>query len=129
MHGTVNSDRFDMSRKSSIAMCALGSVVGIVIYKLHVAQKWDAAFVCTFAAIWYLAGVFRSRWNRASFWIAFVGCFAAHIAFTWFVFAIMMRDVDTVGILVWIPIAMPEVLGLYYLIDLLDRKLSNERAG
>ena len=57
MCGMVKPDRFDMSCKSSVAMCTLGVVAGIVIYKLHIAQKWDAAFVGTLAPFWYLAGV------------------------------------------------------------------------
>jgi hypothetical protein len=123
MHGRVNRDRFELSRTSSIAGLAIGGVAGLVLYKLHLAQKWDAAFIGTLAPFWYLAGVFRSRWSHASFWTSFAGCFVAHLGLIWFVFAIVMRNTDTVGILVWTPVAMLEGLGLYYLIDVLDRKL------
>jgi len=105
-------------------MCTVGLIAGWVVYDLHVAQKWDAAFVDAFAGAWYLAGVFQSRWGHISFWTSFVGCLVAHLAFIWFVFAVLLRNISTVGILVWIPVGMVECVGLYYLIDILDRKLS-----
>lgn len=127
MHGVVKPAKSDVSRKSSAAVYIVGGVAGIVLYKLHVAQKWDAAFVGTLALIWGLAAVFRSRWNRISFWVPFVGCSVVHIGLIWFIFARVIRNIETVGILAWIPVTMIEGLGLYYLIDLLDRKFSNDR--
>jgi hypothetical protein len=126
MYGRVKGDKFNVSSKSSIAACVIGGIAGLVLYKLHLEQKWDAAFVGALAPIWYLAGVFRSRWNHMSFWTSFIGCLLAHLGFIWFVFGTLLRNTDTVGILVWIPAGMVECVGLYYLIDILDRKLGND---
>lgn len=126
MHGKVKRDKFDVSSKSSIALWVVGGIAGLVLYRMHLAQKWDAAFVGVVAPFWYLAGVFRSRWSCISFWTSFTGCIVLHLGFMWFVFGILLRNTDTVGILVWIPIGMAECVGLYYLIDLLDRKLRDE---
>jgi hypothetical protein len=127
VHGLVKHDRFEMSTRSTVGMCLVALIAALVVYRLHIAQKWDAAFVGTLAAFWYLAGVFRSRWRHISFWTSFAGCFVAHLGFIWFVFAALLRNITTVGIFVWIPVGMVECVGLYYLIDILDRKLSDDR--
>jgi hypothetical protein len=82
-------------------------------------------FVGTLALFWYLASVFRSRWPHASFWMAFAISFMAHLLFIWFVFIVVLRNFETVGILVWIPAAMLEGIPLYYLMDALERGLAH----
>jgi len=119
----VKRDQFAMSRTSSVVGCTVAVAAGVVLYKFHMAQKWDAAFIGTLVPFWGVASIFQSRWSHASFWTSFTACFVAHIGLTWYVFAIVMRNIDTVGLLVWTPVAMFEGLGLYYLVDLLDRKL------
>ena len=39
--------------------------------------------------------------------------FLAHILFMWFVFARILRNTETIGILVWIPVAKLEGVALY----------------
>jgi hypothetical protein len=108
MRGMVRRDNFELSRQGSVVGCMVAVVGAIVRHYLHVAQKWDAAFVGTLALFWYLASVFRSRWPHASFWMAFAISFMAHLLFIWFVFIVVLRNFETVGILVWIPAAMLE---------------------
>jgi hypothetical protein len=104
-------------------MCLVALMGAVLLRKLHLPQKWGAAFIGTLVPFWGIASIFQSRWSHVSFWTALAGCFVAHIGLIWYVFAIVMRNIDTVGLLVWIPIAMFEGLGLYSLIDLLDRRL------
>jgi hypothetical protein len=103
--------------------CVVALLGAVVLHYLRVEQKWDAAFVGTLAPFWYLASVFQSRWASASFWMSLAISFMAHILFIWFAFAVILRNVATVGILVWIPAAMLEGIPLYYLIDLLEREI------
>jgi hypothetical protein len=48
-----------------------------------------------------------------------------HILFIWFVFAVVLRNIDAVGILAWIPAEMIEGVALFYLIDRLERGLDH----
>ena len=105
-------------------MCVVGLIAALVMYGLRVAQKWDAALVGVLAPLWYLTGVFRSKWGLSSFWMSLAISFMAHILFIWFVFTRVLRDVETVGILVWIPAAMLEGIPLYYLINALERGIA-----
>ena len=123
LYRMVKRDQFELGRASLIALWVVPASAGIVLYKLHVAQKWDAAFVGTVGPFWTLISIFRSRWGHVSFWTSLAGCFVVHVGLIWYVFAILMRNIDTVGLLVWTPVAIFEGIGLYYLIDLLDRKL------
>jgi hypothetical protein len=120
----VKGDRFEMSTRSSFAMCLVGLILGFFVYRLHLAQRWDAAIVGTLAPFWYLAGVFRPKWALTSFRMSFAISFLTHVLFIWLAFEILFRDIDTVGIFLWIPAALVEGLVLYYLIDALERVLS-----
>ena len=102
-------------------MALLGA---IVLYYLRVAQKWDAAFIITLAPFWYLSNVFRSKWAHASFWMSLATSFLLHLLVVWFVFVVILRNVDTVGIFVWIPAAMLEGVPLYYLLDAQERRIA-----
>ena len=126
--GLLKRDQFVMSRRSSIAMCIVAGIAGVVLYYLNVPQKWDAATVGTLVPFWCLAGVFESRWNRTSFWTSFATCAVVHLAMTWFVFDMLLRNVERVGLSVWVPIIMFEALALYYLMSFLDRKLNDGEA-
>lgn len=127
MHGTVNGDRFEIGTLSSIAACTVAVIAGLVLYRLHVAQKWNAAFIGTLAPFWYLAAVFRLRWRHYSFWISFGICLAAHLLLLWLIFAVILGRTETVGIFVWIPAAMIESVPLYMSINALDRKFRSNR--
>jgi hypothetical protein len=120
----VKGDRFEMSTRSTFAMCLVGLILGFFVYRLHLAQKWDAAIVGTLVPFWYLAGVFRPKWALASFWMSFAISFLAHVLFVWLAFEILFRDIDTVGIFLWIPATLVEGLALYYLIGALERVLA-----
>lgn len=124
MSSTIKDNRFGVSRGTSIAQYVVGAAIGVLLYKLHLAQKWDAAVVWLVAAIWYLAIVFESRWKAVSFWISFVISSLLHISLVWYVFANLLRNVEIVGILACIPVGAFECVGLYYLIDFLDRGLA-----
>jgi hypothetical protein len=121
MNGMVKRDRFELSRTSSAVGCGVALLGAVVLHYLQVEQKWDAAFVGTLAPFWYLSNVFHSRWASPSFWMSLAISFMVHVLFIWFVFAVILRNVATVGILVWIPAAMLEGIPLYYLIDSLKR--------
>jgi hypothetical protein len=125
MCGMVKRDRFELSRTSVTVGCGVALLGAVGLHYLRVAQKWDAAFVGTLAPFWYLASVFQSKWRSASFWMALAISFMAHILFIWFVFAVVLRNVNTVGILLWIPAAMLEGIPLYYLIDSLERGIGH----
>jgi hypothetical protein len=112
-----------MSRASTTAACAVAAVLGVVLYKLHLPQKWDAAVTGTLAPFWYLTGVFRERWAYVRFWISISISFVLHILLTWVVFSVVLRT-DTMGIFVWIPAIMLEGVGLYYLIGGFDKWLA-----
>ena len=56
--------------------------------------------------------------------MSFAISFLTHVLFIWLAFEILFRDIDTVGIFLWIPAALVEGLVLYYLIDALERVLS-----
>jgi hypothetical protein len=105
-------------------MCVVTVLAAEILLRLHVAQKWDAAVVGTIAPFWYLAGVFRARLALASFWISFAISFLLHILFIWFVFAVILRNVEIVGILVWIPVTMLEGIPLYYLMGGMERAIA-----
>ncbi len=121
----MKSDSFETSRNSSIAACSVAAVAGLILYKLHLSQKWDAAFVGTLTPFWYLGGGFRSKWGQASFWVAFTISFLAHLLLIWLIFGVFLRNTNTVGILVWIPVTMLEGIVLYYLIEALERRLAH----
>jgi hypothetical protein len=123
----VKRDRFELSTKSMTGIAIAALFAGALMYKLHLAQKWDAAFIGTLVIFWYLGGVFRARWAHMSFWAAYTGCLVAHCGLMWLAFGVMMRDKDTFGIYAWAPVAMIECIGLYYSLDFFDRKLSQDR--
>jgi hypothetical protein len=121
----VDRDAFKLSTANSIVMCVVGVAVGVILYLLGVAQKWDAATVGTIVPFWYVTSVFRSRWRSSSFWTALSVCFTIHLMAVGAFFKIVLRNVDTVGLLAWIPVIMVEGLLLYILIDASERKFGD----
>jgi hypothetical protein len=127
MHrASVDRDRFKLSTANYLVMCLVGVVVGVALYLLGVAQKWDAATVGTIVPFWYVASVFQSRWKSPSFWTVLSVCFAVHLASVGAFFKIVLRNVDTVGLLAWIPVVMIEGLLLYIVVDVFERRFRRE---
>lgn len=125
MHkASVEGYGFKLSKANTFVMCVVGVVVGVVLYILGLSQKWDTATVGTLAPFWYVASVFRSRWSR-SFWTAFSVCFVVHLAIMGAIFTIALRNVDTVGLLAWIPVMMIEGLILYIVVDAVERRFGH----
>ena len=127
MHGMVKRDKFDLSPTSFWTACAVAAIGAFVMHKLGLPQKWHTAFVGTIAPFWYVTGVFRKRWMYPSFWQSLAVWFAVHLLLIWFVLSVVLRHVATVGMLLWIPIIMIEVIPLYLFIDVLEHKFRRQR--
>lgn len=123
MHGMVTRDKFDLSPASFWTACAVAAIGALAMHKFGLPQKWHAAFVGTIAPFWYVAGVFRKRWGYSSFWQSLSVWFVVHLLLMWFVFSVVLRDVATIGLLFWIPAVMIEIVPLYFVVDVLERKL------
>jgi len=127
MHkGSRDRRQFSLSTANSVALCVVGVAVGTILYFLGLAQKWDAAAVGTIVPFWYVASVFRKRWKSPSFWTVMLLCLVVHLGATWAVFKDLLGNVDTVGLLAWIPVMMIEGLCLYVVVDVAERKLRAE---
>ena len=122
MHGMVKHDKFKVSATSFWSACAVAVIGALVMHKLGLPQKWHAAFVGTIAPFWYVTGVFRRKWMYPSFWKCLSLLLVVHLLLIWFVFSIVLQNVVTVGMLLWTPVVMIEVVALYILIDTLERK-------
>jgi hypothetical protein len=49
-------------------------------------------------------------------------CLVVHLGAIWVVFNILLRNVDTVGLLTWVPVMMIEGLVLFVVVDAAERK-------
>jgi apolipoprotein N-acyltransferase len=95
---------------------ALTVAAGLVVFALHAPDRWLAAIYCTVVAfsatIWY----FRNRWHSDNFWITMSMAFLIHILVTWFIFAIVLRGVFDIGLLICVPFIFIECFLLYHLV-------------
>lgn len=121
------SDRFSMSKSNGWALCAAAALAGLLLYRLRVSQKWDAAVVGTLVPFWYTVSIFRDRWARLSLWTSVLLCLLVHLLIVVFVFAVLLRQVSTVGLILCTPVVMIEIIPLYAVVDVLERKLRTAR--
>jgi len=116
-------DRFQVSKPNFLAVWAAVSLVAMIMFKIGVAQKWDVAVVGTLVPFWYIATIFRERWSFMSLWASFSFWLVIHLLIITFVFNVLLGHVSRVGMLLWVPIIMIEIVPLYALVDVLERKL------
>lgn len=124
MHGMVKQkSKYDMSPLSFWTACLAAVACLLVMRQMGFAQKWNSACTGTLSLFWYITGVFRKRWSLPSFWIALTTLLAAHLLLVVLILSTVLKGLDIVGRLLWIPVAVVEVVPLYIFIDVLERKL------
>lgn len=113
----------NFSSLNYFSICVVGVIAVIVMHRLGIAQKWDAALMGTLASFWVIIGLFRPLWLRPSFWISVTIWFAVHLLFTWFVFQVLLASFFKVNVFFWAPIATVECLVLYIVVGNSEYKL------
>jgi hypothetical protein len=98
-------------------------VVAAVMDNAGMPQKWHAAVVGTGLSFLGVAVVYKRNWRLTSFWIAFCLWFAVHLAVITWVFAVVFASVQTIGILIWSPVAFGEGLFLLKVVGMTERHL------
>ena len=71
--------------------------------------------------------VYQRKWSYWRFWVAWFLCFVIHVFVMWVIFARVLVDVKTMGILIWLPAAFAEGVFFLGLIPYFERKVKHER--
>ena len=100
-----------------------GLAIAVIADYLGLSQKWHAAIVGTLVAFGSSTWLLRSRWSKRQFWLALGSCFVIHLFGIWLVFAELMSEAKTFGILIWAPVAFAEGIVLLGLVPALQRKI------
>jgi hypothetical protein len=90
-------------------------------------QKWDAAIFGTAVPFSVVVMNFRRWWLRWSFWLSFLICLALHTFVLWFVFEHVFSGVQSIGTLVWFPVAFVESFVLIVFVIRINRWLTGQR--
>ena len=108
----------------AVVVALLGLAGALMADRFGLPQKWHAAIVGTLVAFGGCAWVYRSRWSIVEFWLALGTCFMIHLIGIWLVFAELLSEAKTFGILIWAPVAFVEGIFLLGLVPALQRKIS-----
>jgi len=89
-------------------------------------HKWHTAIFGTIVPFGFVMSRFRMRWNRLSFWAALTICLAIHTAAIWIFFQYVLSNAQTIGLLLWLPLAFIEAFALLVVVKRLEEKLTGK---
>ena len=110
------------TRLTAIAL-VIGATWGIAAWAFGIHQKWNSAFLLVFVPF-LVIGTLPRRKRRPSYWTAFCLCVCFQALLVWLVFAVVLQNVEVVGMLYAVPVGMIEVVIIYAMIGGLERWIS-----
>jgi hypothetical protein len=108
--------KYRESKREGLILFSLAIICCLVISIIGGPDKWMTAVYCTIPTFSGTIAYFRNRWASPIFWSTMAVCFVLHLLLTWFVFAILLRQVDDVGFLVCLPFIFLEGFVLYHVV-------------
>ena len=127
MHGTVKEQGSSGENIGLIVMIAVGFIAVLIANHFGLSQKWHAAVVGTAVPFGVVTIMYRKKWFCTEFWVSLVALFLVHAVLIWTIFAVLLQNVRTVGILLWIPVTFFETFVLLGLVSRLEQTLRNIR--
>jgi hypothetical protein len=110
-----------------LGVCLALAMAGIMGDR-HIPQKWHAAGVGTILPFIFVIFSYPSQWlRRWSFWLSLVTCLVIHLVAIWIVFQYIFGNIQQLGILIWLPLAMLESFLLVFIVKVIENKLTGKR--
>jgi hypothetical protein len=104
-----------------VALATLG--LGLLAARHDMPQKWHAAILGTVVPFGGAIGALHRHWSLWSFWVSTLICLAMHSVLIWVFFQYVLSGVQTMGMVMWLPIAFLEGFVLLVAITRLEQEL------
>ena len=130
MHEQLDSQKHLSAReKLALVIIFAVTVVGVILSdRIGMPQKWHAAIVGTTFPFVFVIFIYPSSWwRRWSFWAALTICLITHLIAIWAFFQFALRNVNTLGWALWIPIAFVEAFVLIFAIKKIADAINGKR--
>ena len=127
MHGRVKSKNSATENIGLVLTVAVGFVAVLIANHYGLPQKWHAAVVGTAVPFGVVIIMCRKKWLSLEFWASLTALFLVHAVAIWMIFSILLQNIRTVGVLVWMPVVFIETFVLLGLISRFEHALRHLR--
>lgn len=103
----LKARRHTFSSDTFIYVC-VALIACVIVMALHLPDRWLAAVFCTGVSFLGTITYFRQKWASRRFWTLIAIAFLLHVPLIYFVFGILLRRQDDVGLLVCLPAVAAE---------------------
>ena len=107
----------------AFGLAFLTLIIWIEIQRRGLDQKWSTAVAGTIIPFGLVLYGYRQVLNRRSFWGAFSVCLVCHAFLIWFVFGVVLSDVERFSVLFWLPVLLLELFALLIVIAKVHNRL------
>lgn len=132
MHGLLEKRRSKPSSFGENIVLLTGAAIAIAAVTLAdrygAPQKWHAAVVGTVVPFLVIVWVYRMRWPKWTFWASLTMCLAVHATAIYIFFALILRNLKSLPLVVWFPVVFIEVFVLLVVVQRLDDKFGGRRS-
>lgn len=104
----------------------LAVVLVLIADRKGMSQKWHSAIFGTLVPFLVVLLSLRLRWRRWSFWASVFICLAIHTLAIWIFFQYVLSNVRSLGMLIWSPVALVEVVVLLVVVKRVEEKLTSK---
>jgi hypothetical protein len=109
---------------AALLVFVVGSVGTFIMGTRGLSEKWMAATIyCT--AVPFLTTIFqlRKKVSPKALWTTLAGAFLVHVLLLWVLFGVILRQTNSVGLLVCLPGIFLEVVILIQCVKLVEKRL------
>lgn len=103
-------------------------IAGLIAVGVRAPDKWLPAIYATVVPFGGVISSFRKRWASREFWAIIAGALLVQLVLAWFIFAVVLRSLNDVGLLVCVPVMFLEAAVLYYAVRFLQKNQENSDA-
>lgn len=123
----MSNDRAPVSFKEKALAVTITVICVLFGMVVNAPQKWNAASFITIVTFAAVMTCFKNRWRSKAFW-GFVGTiFLIHLALIYLVFAVVLKQVRNVGLLLCLPIIFVETALVYNALIAIERRIDRRR--
>ena len=126
----MSQERKRLFSRENIAYFAMGVVtlaLAIIADNRGMPHKWHTAIFGTVVPFTCIVISLPSRWRQWSFWVALTICLAVHIIAMWFFFQYVLVSAQGIGLLLWFPIAVIELVVLLVAVKRIAERLDGKK--